>query len=98
LVLYNFVINFWFSSATNRLISAEDHAAVQINVAHVDAAGHYNGEFTTFALSGVLRKEVPIPFVTTLALLSFLNEAPHKAPPIDVLFEPFLFILKNIFG
>jgi len=44
-------------SATNRLISASDHAAVQINIAHVDAAGHYNGEFTTFAISGVLRKE-----------------------------------------
>lgn len=45
-------------SATNRLITAKDHAAVQINIGHVDASGHYNQEFTTFALAGFLRKQV----------------------------------------
>jgi len=44
-------------SATNRLIAATDHAAVQINIAHVDAAGHYNGEYTTYALCGFLRSQ-----------------------------------------
>eukprot|EP01115_Flamella_aegyptia_P003375 TRINITY_DN1572_c0_g1_i1.p1 TRINITY_DN1572_c0_g1~~TRINITY_DN1572_c0_g1_i1.p1 ORF type:complete len:85 (-),score=39.85 TRINITY_DN1572_c0_g1_i1:29-283(-) len=42
-------------SATNRLITAKDHASVQFNVAHVDANGVYNGEFTPFCLSGYLR-------------------------------------------
>ena len=46
-----------YSSATNRLISAKDHAAVQINVGHVDENGIYiKGDYTTFALSGFIRK------------------------------------------
>mmetsp|Transcript_12353 Transcript_12353/g.21411 ORF Transcript_12353/g.21411 Transcript_12353/m.21411 type:complete len:82 (+) Transcript_12353:74-319(+) len=44
-------------SATNRLIPAQDHASVQINVGHVDASGLYTGEFTTFALSGYVRSQ-----------------------------------------
>ena len=43
-------------SATNRLIGAKDHASVQFNVGHVDANGVYNKKFTTFALSGYIRK------------------------------------------
>lgn len=44
-------------SWTHRLITSDDHAAVQINVGIVDAAtGRYTGEFHTFALSGSLRK------------------------------------------
>jgi len=45
------------SSATNRLITAKDHASVQINVGEVDASGRYTGSFTTYALSGFVRKE-----------------------------------------
>ncbi|CAO3673363.1 unnamed protein product [Umbelopsis vinacea] len=44
-------------SATNRLITAKDHASVQINVGEVDASGRYTGSFTTYALSGFVRKE-----------------------------------------
>ena len=43
------------SSYTNRLITAKDHAAVQINVGHVDAAGVFNGRYSAFVLSGNLR-------------------------------------------
>jgi len=42
-------------SATNRLITAKDHASVQINVGHVDANGVFTGEFTPFALCGFIR-------------------------------------------
>uniref|UniRef100_A0A804LK54 Ribosomal protein S21 n=1 Tax=Zea mays TaxID=4577 RepID=A0A804LK54_MAIZE len=41
-------------SATNRIITAKDHASVQINIGHLDANGLYDGHFTTFALSGVM--------------------------------------------
>jgi small subunit ribosomal protein S21e len=39
------------------LITAKDHASVQINVGDVDASGRYTGSFTTYALSGFVRKE-----------------------------------------
>merc|ERR1712183_60025 len=43
-------------SATNRLITAKDHASVQINVAKVDSDGKIiPGEFETFALCGYIR-------------------------------------------
>ncbi|KAL8136499.1 hypothetical protein V2J09_002500 [Rumex salicifolius] len=45
------------NSATNRLITAKDHASVQINVGHLDANGVYTGDFTTFALSGFVRAQ-----------------------------------------
>jgi len=45
-------------SYTNRLITAKDHAAVQINIGHVDLAGVYiPGEVTPFALCGFIRKK-----------------------------------------
>ncbi|KAA0146214.1 hypothetical protein FNF27_05287 [Cafeteria roenbergensis] len=45
-------------SWTNRLITAKDHAAVQINVGDVDAAtGRYAGTFRTFALCGYVRQK-----------------------------------------
>ncbi|KAI8020761.1 40S ribosomal protein S21-2 [Camellia lanceoleosa] len=44
-------------SATNRLITAKDHASVQINVGHLDEAGCYTGQFTTFALCGFVRAQ-----------------------------------------
>lgn len=47
------------SSWTKRLITAKDHAAVQINIGNVDAAtGRYTGEFKTFALCGYVRDKV----------------------------------------
>ncbi|EGG19971.1 SNF2-related domain-containing protein [Cavenderia fasciculata] len=42
-------------SATNRLITAKDHASVQINIGHVNSEGCYTGEQTTFAFCGFLR-------------------------------------------
>ncbi|CEP11717.1 hypothetical protein [Parasitella parasitica] len=44
-------------SATNRLITAKDHASVQINVADVDAEGRSSSSFATYALCGFVRKE-----------------------------------------
>ncbi|KAG6476457.1 hypothetical protein ZIOFF_065699 [Zingiber officinale] len=45
-------------SATNRLITAKDHASVQINIGHLDDNGVYTGQYTTFALSGFIRAQV----------------------------------------
>lgn len=42
-------------SWTNRLITAKDHASVQINIGHLDEQGIYNGQTTTFAVSGFVR-------------------------------------------
>ncbi|PVU97085.1 hypothetical protein BB560_005768 [Smittium megazygosporum] len=42
-------------SATNKLISAKDHAAVQINIAEVDQNGVMTGAVKTYALSGFVR-------------------------------------------
>ncbi|WP_198359676.1 40S ribosomal protein S21 [Streptomyces fildesensis] len=44
-------------SATNRLITAKDHASVQINIGHLDEDGRYMGNYTTFALSGFVRAQ-----------------------------------------
>lgn len=52
----------WCSSATNRLITAKDHASVQVNIGHVDENGVYNGHFSTFALCGFIRAQVSIFF------------------------------------
>lgn len=49
-------------SATNRLITAKDHASVQINVGHLDENGVYNGHFSTFALCGYVRAQVRYGF------------------------------------
>lgn len=43
------------SSATNRLITAKDHAAVQLNIGKVDDNGRLTGEVETFALCGFIR-------------------------------------------
>ncbi|KAI8927596.1 30S ribosomal protein S21e [Entophlyctis helioformis] len=42
-------------SATGRLITAKDHASVQINIADVDANGVITNTFKTYALSGFVR-------------------------------------------
>ncbi|KAG6535687.1 hypothetical protein ZIOFF_000710 [Zingiber officinale] len=41
-------------STTNRLITAKDHASVQINIGHLDDNGVYTGQYTTFTLSGFI--------------------------------------------
>jgi hypothetical protein len=47
------------SSWTKRLITAKDHASVQINVGDVDpVSGRYTGTFKTFALCGYIRDKV----------------------------------------
>ncbi|KAJ8032785.1 40S ribosomal protein S21 [Holothuria leucospilota] len=44
-------------SASNRIISAHDHAAIQLNVAEVDnKTGIYNGNYKTFAICGEIRR------------------------------------------
>lgn len=49
------------SSWTKRLITAKDHASVQINVGKVDpATGTYTGEFQSYALCGFVRGKVRI--------------------------------------
>ncbi|GAM17895.1 hypothetical protein SAMD00019534_010700 [Acytostelium subglobosum LB1] len=42
-------------SATNRLITAKDHASVQINIGHVNSEGLYTGKQTTVAFCGFVR-------------------------------------------
>ncbi|XP_057484838.1 40S ribosomal protein S21-like isoform X1 [Actinidia eriantha] len=44
-------------SATNRLITAKDHASVQLNIGHLDERGVYTGGFSTFALCGFIRAQ-----------------------------------------
>lgn len=43
------------SSATGRLVTAKDHAAVQLNVADVDESGRLTGTSKTYVLSGFVR-------------------------------------------
>jgi small subunit ribosomal protein S21e len=42
-------------SATKTLITPKDHAAIQINVGHVDEKGVYTGEVTAYTISGKVR-------------------------------------------
>ena len=57
-----------FSSATNRIITAKDHASVQINIGHVNADGKFTGEFTPIAFSGFIRaKGESDAYVTKIA-------------------------------
>ncbi|KAL1918664.1 40S ribosomal protein eS21 [Calcarisporiella thermophila] len=44
-------------SATGRLITAKDHASVQINIGDVDASGRLTGSSTTYALCGFVRAQ-----------------------------------------
>jgi small subunit ribosomal protein S21e len=60
-----------YSSATNRIITAKDHASVQINIGHLDENGVYVGNFTTFALSGFVRAQVIILGAVWLSICNF---------------------------
>ena len=44
-------------SATNKLITAKEHASVQLNVGQVDGEGKFTNEFYTFNLSGMIRQK-----------------------------------------
>ncbi|KAI6036358.1 ribosomal protein S21e [Pisolithus microcarpus] len=44
-------------AATSRLITAKDHASVQINIADVDAEGRALSTYTAFALCGQVRSQ-----------------------------------------
>jgi len=45
-------------SATNRLITSQDHGSVQINIAHINSSGTYDrATYSTFALCGFIRKK-----------------------------------------
>ncbi|CAN8071667.1 unnamed protein product [Agarophyton chilense] len=44
-------------SASNRLITAKDHASVQITIARVDENGVKNGEHDTIAICGYVRRK-----------------------------------------
>lgn len=45
------------SSASNRIISAKDHASIQINIAEVDPArGVVTGAYKTYAICGSIRQ------------------------------------------
>jgi hypothetical protein len=46
------------SAWTNKLITAKDHASVQVNIGHLNEEGVYSNQFTTFALAGRVRAQV----------------------------------------
>jgi hypothetical protein len=48
--------------ATNRLITAKDHASVALPVGHVDENGIYTKQNSTFILSGAVRSQVCFEF------------------------------------
>ena len=56
-ILHGFTCSFC-SAWTNKLITAKDHAAVQLNIGHLNEEGMYNGQTTTFAFSGSVRAMV----------------------------------------
>ena len=46
-----------FSSASNRIIAAKDHASIQINIADVDeTTGRMTSGFKTYAICGQIRR------------------------------------------
>ena len=48
-------LSFVCSAWTHKLITAKDHASVQLNVGHLNEEGVFNGQFSTFALTGKVR-------------------------------------------
>ena len=49
-----------YSTATNRVINASDHASIQLNIGHVDASGVYTGQYTSMSICGFLRQMVRV--------------------------------------
>uniref|UniRef100_A0A2C9UH90 Uncharacterized protein n=1 Tax=Manihot esculenta TaxID=3983 RepID=A0A2C9UH90_MANES len=67
----NTLISFCWNSATNRLITSKDHLSVQINIGHLDANGHYTGQFSTFALYGFVPAQIIV--LASLFILTRIN-------------------------
>lgn len=54
--LISFFFSFHYSSASNRIIHAKDHASVQLSVAEVDPnTGTMTGTSKTYAICGAIR-------------------------------------------
>jgi len=48
---------YYFSSASNRIIAAKDHASIQLNIADVDEkTGRMTGSTKTYAICGTIRR------------------------------------------
>ena len=48
---------FHYSSASNRIIAAKDHASIQMNIADVDPeTGRMTGTWKTYAICGAIRR------------------------------------------
>jgi small subunit ribosomal protein S21e len=61
------------SSASNRIIHAKDHAAIQINIAEVnEVTGVMSGTYKTYAICGSIRVQVSISIIA-LNILSPTN-------------------------
>merc|ERR1711887_528233 len=43
-------------TVSNRVIKANDHASVQLNIGHLDASGVYTGQYTAVSLVGYVRQ------------------------------------------
>jgi hypothetical protein len=61
------------SAWSNKLITAKDHASVQINIGHLDADGVYSNAYTTLAFSGAVRQRVRRVCVSVCARLLIGN-------------------------
>jgi len=61
-------------SDSNRILSARDHASIQINLASVDeSTGHMTGGFTTYSICGAIRRSDPYILLPTI----FMNYNYH---------------------
>ncbi|KAK2397841.1 40S ribosomal protein S21 [Trifolium repens] len=92
------------NSATNRLITAKDHASVQINIGHLDESGLYNGQFSTFALCGFTRAQfdassIPFLFAVSSIELSFSPLQPFSSvnPSVRFILSYLLLLLLLAF-
>lgn len=65
------------SSWTNKLITAKDHASVQINIGHLNEHGQYDNNFTTFALAGNVRSMVRGSCCSGVVFNILVNEFLH---------------------
>ena len=59
IVKKNDALSIWsfYSSASNRIIAAKDHASIQINIADVDeTTGRMTSTYKTYAICGQIRR------------------------------------------
>ncbi|KAG6490188.1 hypothetical protein ZIOFF_051473 [Zingiber officinale] len=62
-----------------RLITAKDHASVQINIGHLDDNGVYTGQYTTFALSGFIRAQNKFEYEKTNLVMAEVERLAMRA-------------------